>query len=170
MCLCINYWPLQKKRLSRPKLIATLIWVHKHSYLEGNLTDTLCSLIKTKAIAFLIGYVPPKTWAFVWVYSTRYGFPPVDQALPRVFLIVFYDLVSPVCITHPGGHLGKSDDLLSSLWDFQELVHTALYIHSHGYSWSPFRGLPHHAAFWTTACLNLRPLHLKSYKEKKNPW
>lgn len=44
-----------KKMLHRPKLIAKLIYVHAHSYLDDNLTGTACPVSKTKAMTFPIG-------------------------------------------------------------------------------------------------------------------
>lgn len=98
------------------------------------------------------------------------GFPPVGQSLPRVSLIVFYDLVFPLCIMHPRGQWGKSQGLLSSLWCFQELCiqpGTFIPMVTLDLPSSKVRGPPRLCRFLIHRMLESNPLHLKSYKERK---
>lgn len=157
--------------LHRPKLIATLICVGKHSYLESNVIGTSCLLCKTKAIAFLIGHMASQNMSLclglqyqMWMDSLLWV-----KHCP-VSLIVFYDLVSPLCIMHPRGQWGKSQGLLSSSWGFQELCiqpGTFIPMVTLDLPSSKVRGPPPLCRFLIHRMLESNPLHLKSYKERK---
>lgn len=157
--------------LCRPKLIATLIIVHKHSYLEGNLTGAACPLSKIKAIAFPTGHMPSQDVGICLGFQYQTWTLFCGPSIAQTFLIVVYDLVFPVSIMHPGGQWVTLQDLLSSIWGLQELGPTASYINSHDHSWSPFtqsQGSSHHAASCPHSVLASKALALEILQEKRN--
>lgn len=101
-----------RKMLCRPKLIATLIIVHKHSYLEGNLTGAACPSSKIKAIAFPTGHMPSQDVGICLGFPYQTWTLFCGPSIAQTFLIVVYDLVSPVSIMHPGGQWVTLQDLL----------------------------------------------------------
>lgn len=127
-----------RKMLHRPKLIATLIHVHKCSYLDGNLTGTVCPFSKTKAMTFPIGHMPCQDVGLCLGLQYQTWTPSYGPSIIQIFLS--YCLWSGIPSELHASQGSVSDIRGSSVkcMRFLGAWHTAWYIHSHGHSWSPF--------------------------------
>lgn len=75
--LCSYHWAVQKCSSYQ----ITLVYEHRHSYLDGNITSIPCLFTKKAAVTFsleLIWHPPPPPSSSTMVYSSKCEFSPVE--------------------------------------------------------------------------------------------
>lgn len=159
--------------LCRPKLIATLIYVHKHSYLEGNLTGAACPLSKIKAIAFPTEHMPSQDVGFCLGFQSQTWTLFCGPSIAQTFLS---------CHLWSGIPRWASCTLEVSEWhhrifcwvyevcrSLRTQYCTSTPMITLGVPSPKVRGLPCHAASCPHSMLVSKALALEIPQEKRNP-
>lgn len=74
--LCSYHWAVQK--CSSYQIVVALVYEHRHSYLEGNITSIPCLFTKKAVITFSLELIQSPTSSDTMVYSSKREFSHVE--------------------------------------------------------------------------------------------